>query len=120
MRLHTAATSLLLASTSTTVVRGFSAVQNSSIQVRDAECSSSPASFVRKHDTALSSSVVEDATEVMEVTEFAVKNEMKFRDLQKACRSMGLEATGSTAMLKARLLEAIGVTKVNGSDENVS
>jgi len=39
--------------------------------------------------------------------EFTIRHKLTFRELQRECRSLGLEVTGSTAALKARLIGAV-------------
>ena len=42
------------------------------------------------------------------LTEYDVRNRLSFRELQKACRELGLDSSGTTSVLKARLLESVG------------
>ena len=109
MRLQTAAASLLLASsTQNYSVHGFSNNGSSSSIARGR--TNTVESSGRSE---LKVSAVE--TTVEGLTASSIKKGLKFRELQGACVSLGLESSGSTARLKARLLEAIGDASVKST-----
>lgn len=96
MRLNTAATLILLQSS---VVTGFTTSPSRSLKV------STPLN--------VAISAVEDATAVTTdsggdgLDELTIRQKLTFRELQRECRSLGLEVTGSTAALKERLIGAV-------------
>jgi len=111
MRLQTAAASLLLASsTQNYSVHGFSNNGSSSSIARGR--TNTVESSGRSE---LKVSAVE--TTVEGLTASSIKKGLKFRELQGACASLGLESSGSTARLKARLLEAIGDASVESTGD---
>lgn len=48
------------------------------------------------------------------ITTFADVNQLAFRALQRECKSLGLEAVGTTAALRGRLLDHLGLTRDAG------
>lgn len=95
--------------------------------------SSSPLSYVTKSDrtTSLPSLAVAETDEALSSSSsssnnsedvndnYLSVNKLGFRDLQRECKEKGLPATGNTAALRGRLLEALGVVVCDGSEEDV-
>lgn len=103
MRLNTAATLILLqSSVLTTLVTGFTT-------------SSSSRSSIATTPLSVAIAAAEDATAVSSgsnssgpgLDEFTIRHKLTFRELQRECRSLGLEVTGNTAALRARLIGAV-------------
>lgn len=85
------------------------------------------ASFIThgKSTSLLSLAVAEteDLSSAQADLDFNGVNKLSFRELQKNCKDRGLPASGNTAALRRRLLEAIGTaacTEESGENDEVS
>lgn len=76
-----------------------------------------PSSVIRS-PTALSVAAPIETADTLIELDYNTVNELSYRGLQKECRERGLPAVGTTAKLRARLLEQAAALKPDGVDEN--
>ena len=100
-----------LASTHVNAFTSISNTNNLSTQARLVNEGRRQASLIRV-STSLEDEATSTSTELEVPLDYAVINNLKFRELQTECKKRSVPAVGSTSVLRNRLLESCGLLRV--------